>query len=650
MRGDVPTAILLCLMTILPAVSGSLPGAPAPRGPEDAAAALYGRADLRVAPLHEPAFAAAFPGLALYAAQEPVRHPMPTHAMAYDPASGAAFDLTRDANALLAHAGVLLLSEADALRAARAFATLLNADLQPERRVVGAADAASLGVPLADPAATRLVDGWEVRLSTWSRENGVLAAWTLRAGVSALQSAEWRVAALRVGHHEASEEATLFRVGTRVADRWSGEGVAVEAFQETADGLAPLRIGVPTPTLGHIPIAEGVNFDGSRWVVRHRGVLPGATPPEVQVLADALAAGGVEAYGDQVRGSHAACATGPNPAANWSFHANDSDCVLNVWILHADHLTCGACIEWTQNVDIYVNPLLYGSPTQAAANGETFDEFLARARKTMSHENFHNLQRVASGGSPFWNAYVEGQALFQETLSEPDASAEPDGGWYRFGANYLRTAHLGVCNTDWLEDVDAPQLRVRDRSYSGGLFWGYLYDTNGGVGTIHHLLRDLRNVSATAPCDAWLPVVVTRALQNATGLHDSHEALLADFALAIYEKDFTWGTPQGNNVTDWGQHLADPRFEEQGVGETATRTVGASGIQYVRLPASGPYAVGCTAGAGWTFRLLLDAAGTVTPQTVTCGTAASVSGAYTQVVLAAVRTGTTAASYDLSVS
>ena len=402
-------------------------------------------------------------------------------------------------------------------------------------------------------------------------------------------------------------------------------------------------------------LAERTNFDGSKWVVYGFSYL-GVPLPDARGLAVSLAEAGVHAYDQQVL-RNPVCGSHDNPAPNWGFESKDPDCVLEVYLLthplHVsttrghDYLTClAACIHHGADVKVMVQPWAKELFLASANNVDPFvndqDGF---ARALMGHENFHNLQYQLSAWDPYWAAYIEGQAAFQETVVAAPQSADPTSSWYARGRQYQQSAVHGLCKS-----IDAPApASDRARDYDLGLYWGYLYWKDGGFGLIHDALDAMAGVRGLS-CDVGLPQAITTALAANPGLHDTHEAALVDFALHAYTKEFTWGGP-GQTARDWGEHLDDPLFEVQATG-TLTRAVGPSGLQYVKLPTQGTYAVDCAAGSGWTFRLFLkDAAGAVTTQPVTCGAPVAVDGSlHADVVFSAVRTATTEGSYALTVT
>lgn len=649
------TIPLLCAALLLPAASSALvEGAAAPPSPAEAALALYGVEGLLVEPRHDGSFRDAFPRHELYRVQPPGVHARGAW-MAYDPSDGDAYDATGGFNALLADAGLSLADDATALRAAKAYARLADGDLQEDRRLLRAADASRLGVPVADPSLVATALGREARLHAWSPENGVVSSWTVALTASGVSGHEWRVLALARGHHHVELAAPALRAGTRVVGAHDLDGYRREAYQVSPGGVeyrvALSAAEASTPSVQ--TVVERSNFDGSKWVTNFRAIEGVTTPVDLLDVAKALTEAGVEAYAQQVVRNPHACANLTNPSANWGFESRDPDCTLIIEI--NDHaicfscvlpntlnlnlrIPCMACVGMGDHVYIWVSSHIredlytLGLYTDLAGT-DVYD----LAPVVMGHEFFHTLQFAATNQSPTsaWGSMIEGQARFQQTLTAAATEQQPTSLWYH-SANefYQASPESGFCM----------------ESYGLAPFWGYLHAHDGGIGTLQDVL-ELAPQMAGATCEVRLSAAIDAALANATGPHDTLAQAMVGYALAAYARDLSWGTPTGGAAQDWTLHLDEVTKPAQGLG-SVSRAVGSYGFQFVRLPDAGTYAIDCAAGSGWTFRLVTrSAAGVINEQAVACGTPVTVNGAsHAEVVFNAVRTATNTGTYTLTVT
>lgn len=563
-----------------------------------AARALYGTDRMSVFAASNDAFAAAFPQFTLYVVKEGGRIPAITHAMAYSAALGA-YDVTREFNDVFAFApGAATAS--DAVRYARAYAELANVEQQPDREVVDSSDSSWLGRTAASPTAARQLDGsWVVTLSTWSRENGVLADWTIRMALRSVSTAEWRTSAVGVGPAAGSFEAAPFRVGVVLRNAYAPSH-ALTGWLATPEGNAPLLIGEAALQTGWVAVVTRPNHDGSTWVVEHPDRYT-PRPGDVD-LARAIADGAQRSYREQVaynRGPAgvSACST-PNPGANWGFYSEDPNCLLEVHMLDPLAFVCIACIIWGEDVHIYMWVESY-EVVQAYGwyLGTTKEDF---ALTVIGHEHFHNLQYAINMWYGRWNAYVEGQARFSQTLIEPRIEHDDPTSLYwdpwSNGVNgYMASASWAMC----------------DHTYDLAIYWGHLYARDGGIDVIRRTLEEIPTAlgGPAVPgfqfgpdCDGNLAEAIDLALATVPGAHDTHAAAMADFNVALHDKSFAWAPPLGGAAVDWSTHLNDVESWDLGSGTNYLYT-GAWGHRFNGVSATPPYTLTCVAGSGWHVRV-----------------------------------------------
>ncbi|CAD6491548.1 MAG: von Willebrand factor type A domain protein [Candidatus Argoarchaeum ethanivorans] len=154
----------------------------------------------------------------------------------------------------------------------------------------------------------------------------------------------------------------------------------------------------------------------------------------------------------------------------------------------------------------------------------------------VGHEHFHGIQSAYNNGNFKWYpnlAYVEGTARFTQTIM--DANAE-----HKSNSLFSLDANDYMSNTD---------RRLRDFSYNYCLYWGFLYQHNGGMATLEEIMEEIRSVGNNIETD--LPQAITNVLSRVPGDHDTFEESVEDFSVAVYKKDFNW------NGKDWGTFLND---------------------------------------------------------------------------------------------
>ncbi|MEA3199437.1 MAG: hypothetical protein QOE90_865 [Thermoplasmata archaeon] len=633
------------LLLVLPSLAGALnptqggsPSTPVVL----AARQVYGSGQQSVVPAADPAFAAAFPRLQLYLVTETSLTPPASHAMAWDPTLAVAYDTTTQFNRILAASGATIGTSGAAILYAKAYAAVANAELDASRSVVGAADSASLGQTVQDPAATGGVGGWSVTLSTWSATNGVLADWTIASSATSLTQASWRVRAIGAGAFGLDLEARDLRAGMRFTDSLTATSATLSGTIESGSGAAPLSIPADVAAVTGPVVATASDADGTTWVARYETGYD--VTNDVTALAQSAVAAGVAAYDRQVDRNPNACATRANPNPNWGLASKDADCAQNVVVSGAYTLSCGACrVAIASQTEIHMTPAI---KEYLAATGTWTDPVKyprdVVVKLVIAHEHFHALESYANGvsqGIAQEEWWVEGMARFEETVMNPVLNDDPTATWY--GTSFdLANKHGGV-NYYQLH----PDQSLCTQSYALAEYWGYLYWKEGGLGTV---LAALRGINASLTCPDRVAGILDGALASVGSPHTFNDTLRA-FATHVYARDYAWGDENGNNLTWWGRYML-PVAEDAQVAGSVSRSVGAYAMDFVNVTGAASVTVSPCGDPGWSYQFLATASdGTLRAIPVTgCGAvslpAASV------VAFNAVRTSGAAASYTLTVS
>lgn len=621
----------------------------------DAAEAEYGKS-IVVRPATDAAFGDAFPSYDLYVVAEPEKPFGDRHAMAYNPDSGEGFDISSEFDDLLGDKGVLIMTESEAILYAEAFAQTANTELEEVRNVVYASDSDRLNRTIEDPEARQLVDGWEVTLSTWSQPNGVLSDWVLRFGVDTIGKAQWQVRETGTGDAQPNLEKVDLNRSTLVVNDYTSTGHEIDAYWVNSDGdyvdvLLPSEVlSAPVSTF-----VERTTFDGSTWRGDYVDT-PSADPP-VTVLeaAEVLAEAGVDVYDRMVTESNQDCTFVTNPDPNWGFTAGDPDCELRIVVASTLSLTCTICNGGREEVRIFAAP---GWKETLHAKGYYEDpdhnQMDRLAGVLMAHEFFHHLQVISSTDPTGGDVWREGMARFVQTAYDPLVELDPTSLWYGTQPN-PKTSPPNIQQPFIPDGVNDHQLHpdraLCDRSYDYGLFWGFLYEHDGGIDTIRSVLENLADT--TGFCENRVPDVVDQALQQASGDHDSFQGALLDFTMAAWLGEFSWGSVDGSNTTEWGTHLLDP-FTETLVDGTGTYETEDWGTTYVGIPSFGTYEVDCSTDepTKFAFRILyVDAFGTPGSDTHRCGYPTTIDTShYDRVAFNAVRTDASPGEFSVTVS
>lgn len=591
-----------------------------------AAATLYGTGGV-VSPASNGYFAAAFPHHELYAVTKGTGIPPEVHAMAWNPTLQRGFDATKDFNALLADAGAIIANSADALKYSKAYAEIANVELQVKRDVVFASDSTRLGETIADPAATQLLDGWQVTLTTWADENGVLANWIVRYTTTTVANAKWKVAGVGVGPEIIDLTALNLASNHWIWNVYSPTtGHALSAYREEANGdMTALKLPSAAALQGWSVFTTGTNFDGSTWTVYYPSQSIATIPANAAHVGNASRDGGVAAYNKQVTRNVAGCAGTTNPSANWGFTSKDTNCNLEVYVLDWLSLYCQACITGGDDARIYIAPTVIefvqalGYYTNAEKH--TVDTILS---SIMAHEHFHNLQyaimkwKFYEVGWTDWLGLIEGTARFSQVLSDPAVEQDPSSLWYAGWPNGVNA---------YAEDATT---QLCQQEYGAGLYWGWYYDTKGGIGAIKTVLEKMNDVTEQS-CPGGMSYAINMALGGANNQFDRAKQTYHDFSQNyFYPRDYTWAGPTGGASNNWAQHLNAP--------SDGGNSISTGGFSHKHLPSTGIYDVTCS----WLdeARLYLRSGSSVTVTNVACGGAAVRvnMGSYNEAVFVAVRT------------
>jgi hypothetical protein len=603
---------------------------------------VYGSStNLTVFPADDPGFDSVFSNYDLYAVVE--NDTSINHVMAYKASNGHAFDITKGYSQLMVDASVPLVTSANAIAAAKAFAQTGNAELSLSKSVVYSGDSSWLGVTVADPSAVFLIgSGWQVSLWTWTQENGIVANWTFRFGLANLTRSEWWVDSIARGPFSGSMRAVAIPDGLQIVNRYTTSTHTLESYVHDGGPIAVVILpGVNS--LFTTQIGEWTNWDGSIWRVRysspHDEPVPDLAEERAAIIGPAL----VEAYNHTFVGN-SNCPSGENPPdPNWLFHSVDPDCILIVNILAQDIIAhtwlTENKIDSVMDVSILykeqANAVLYYMPSNLDITNLT--------RVAAAHEVFHLAAWAFTGQvKADWDSYSEAQARFSETLSNPDLAHISDSLFYRDVSHYMQSPETSFCKST-----------TASSGYSEALFWGYLYTEDGGLALIKSVLEGLtEQTTATGTCDFRIAENVTRSLGEVSETHSTFAEARTDFAYSVYLRDFEWGSPNLTNARDWGDNLDAPSESVQLIGNQSY-DIGAWGIKYVNLSAIMlDFTIHCSgSGAGWDFTVIRrDTNYAASRTTVNCNTGLAIDpDDWETVVFVAVRRDATPNAFRLQV-
>jgi hypothetical protein len=620
---------------------------------EDTARQLYGSNNLQLTVISEAALAAAFPIFTFYYVVDGDGLPGKTHIMAWDSVQTSGFDATKGFNSVLAFSGVVMTSSADAIRFAKAYAIVANAEVELVRQVVGSADSGRLGRTVTDPIATAVVGGWDVTLSTWAYQNGVFANWTISFRTSRATQVIWRIQDIGVGPNGVFLRAASLHSGIRITNTYSATNHTWEAHDESITPAARVYLPHEIEPFALAPITDAVatNFDDSKWQVYYPQVMLPTISPKDKDFAIRLAEGARDAYNVAVLrnpilgGTCRAGAARDNPNTNWGFESKDPNCELRI------------DLAYVYSIKSIINPAftdpVYWPETRISIHALAKEILIALGYMTNAtvftvpvfsklvagHEFFHSLQfdiglcttepRTTSCLDPLISV-IEGTARFSETLLSAAASQDPTALWWgtpdaedaQMGVNYYqRHPHLALCARG--QQPGTPNYPYPARFYDAGLYWGFLYSRNGGIATIRDIITRIvakhadPNVGpfSRSNCDRLVRDSINEALAQAGGLDTSHANALEEFGIKMWERAFSWAAPSGTTY-NWGTHLLTSPFDVPVIGQMQTVGVGASGVRFTQIPLGGTYKVtynvtGLDTAGSWKMRIAFQDSGGV---------------------------------------
>lgn len=596
---------------------------------KNAASAIYGSGGV-VTRASNPYFAAAFPYHELYVVTRAEAFPPELHSMAWNPTLQLGFDITSSFNGLMADAGAVPADSADAIKYSKAYAETANVNLQARRNVALASDSSVLGVSISNPTATLTLDGWQVALTTWAPENGVLADWTIQFRTASVASAKWRVNSIGVGPSVLDLTEVNFIPGHWIWNVYPATGGhQLSAYREASGGsLVALTLPVQTAALPVTPTTTGTNFDGSTWIVAYPSQSIASIPAGAVAVATASRDAAVRAYNMQIARSTAPCGGTENPAPNWGFVSKDPNCLLDITVLDQDGLLCGACVRMfpSGQVVILIAPTFFEITQANGFYTNASKHTLASVmRPVIAHEYFHHVQHSVVGhavwtkwGANRWRALQEGQARFIETLSDPDVLQDASSIWYASDIGQGVNAY----------PIDTGRS-LCGQEYGAALFWGWFYDTQGGLSAIRTLLEKAAIVSTT-DCVDGLSTTINLALGGTASAGDLARQSYRAFSLNYFApRDYMWTSWDGS-VENWGLYLNAP--------PEGPNAVGSGGFSHKPLPATGTWDISCS----WSDDAYIykRTGAVVTSESVACGSAPIRinSALYDEVAFAAVRT------------
>lgn len=625
--------------------------------PLAAAENLYG-SGVQVYQADDSEFAAAFPALDLFAVLEPGRQPPTTHAMVWDPINIEAWDFTTMFNEILASQQVVI-TQANAMTYAKAYAQAANVEFEVGRKIVYAADSTALGVTITDPHYVFADDGWAVRLTTWNRQNGVVADWEIHFRfLGGLGWANWDVRKIATGPYMPEFEAINLN-NTYAMNSYSVLGYTLNVQR---DGVAVEVPFAPSTALVFVDVLEVDNFDCSRWLVQWETVAGNTNiPPDIQDLAEEFAEGGRAAYSTMV--SHNPnCGTGANtdwnPATNWTFvseagPASNPTFTVKIHNL-ALNLGYNIVIDMSEDNDFVIRT---SSDFIAAMRSFGYYADVVDDQKIinvlMAHEVFHSIQWTTTDQAWYdgkWdNSYIEGQARLVQTAYDPETEARTTSTFYSTLEDSLRSDENGVNGFQ-----KNPHKGICDYWYGSALYWGFLYAEEGGMPFIKRMLEEVPSLTSTG-CYAYTDEAITDALVALGSTHSTQKDARINFGYSVLKKNFTWGKPNGDNQTNWGTWLLD--VDAPDYTGAASHEIGAWGLKYVRKPMQSgkTYSVTCTPSdspaSRWSLEVIIVDTATGSHTIMPCSQATLLQGAGTRTLYArATRLYSQQASFHVSIT
>jgi len=570
------------------------------------------------------------------------------HAMAYRAVTQTGYDLTRNFTALMVNGGVTLTTSVQALKVGKLYATMANAEIQLERKIAFAGNSTELNHTISDPAATAVLGGWRVTLTTWGPMWGALINWTIDFGTASIASSDGNVLATARGGYDADLGAIFVRENMSMKNDYvPNYGVAL--YENGTKLVAPWD----TAGLERSLIANATTFDGS--IVRVTYLLVGETVPtgaylKAQLLADSLA----WAYDRTIQASIApkvgSCSdvSGNQTSLAYKYFIKDSDCVLEIVL--RDDLIVGSPMNFAGSPTSVKITATGGYRVALTKAGYTPHEDACNddclTRLILTHELFHGIQRIYALGvyNEDWDIVEEGMNRMRETLAVAQYAQVNGSPWYK-DVEYARSTRTKTPNPTSPPDpdsqyvVDYSQRDFCALSYYTAGYWGSVYQRNGGMDTLNDIMRRASD-NKTATCLNTFPGIIDNALALANENETTFNASLVEYAIRLYEKNFSWGDPYNGNATqNWSVYQAD--VPAHNASQTPEVDVPGYGFQYFTLPTNRTYNVKCESpGAVWDHHLIKRSAsmGWQSPSSLTCGTNVLITGTdWSEVILIAVR-------------
>lgn len=318
-------------------------------------------------------------------------------------------------------------------------------------------------------------DGDVAHVTTWSEKDGLVVDWTVN--VETLET-----------HFEVLDRA----VGDYTFDvegwhPWVGfvDGL-IEPLHE--EGAADKHLTV-------------TNNDGlTTWTINYFTSLY-ASEAEADSYADA--------YGEAAKVIYDIQAT------EWGFTSVDPDADFDVTANGCN------CIFAGDDTDIHVSAKLEELAADFGLVYPSPDHFY---RVVIGHEFHHHLQWSANGWAG-GGAAIEGPARFSETAFEPEGTHGPDTIQYLPNINGFSNVCLN------------PNEEFDDRLYDLGIYWGFLWEQNGGPDFLRAVYDHMPDDNSN---DA-IPAAIEAAFDElGGGSHDTFEASYLDFGAHLMARDLVW--------------------------------------------------------------------------------------------------------------
>lgn len=319
----------------------------------------------------------------------------------------------------------------------------------------------------------------------------------------------------------------------------------------------------------NIPIGFSFIFygtDASYLSITNNGLIAALSGNEAST-ADSFAQdvlnGSVFSYNTQIR--------------NWGFVSPDTDGILRVFINNGvdgisayydgnPYLQAGTYAPSGNEVRTAVQ-----SNLEQALTGIRYADRAGLMRVVTGHEHFHNLQYGINQWHGGWGWMTEGQARFQESVLDPNTTFINTSLFY---AGYPNGAN-GY--------MSYPNRPLSYFAYDYALFWGYLYQNDGGISAIKQALNESNRFGVNDNTDG--ANTVSAAL--ASRAHANFGNALDSFSGAVFSRNFSWGDSNGTNIKDWGaylNHVSRRTLSFDGVNSTVNGSIYPWAIEYVKLP------------------------------------------------------------------